>query len=311
MLVSWWMSLIIVYISEVCSECSDDGLRRVRDMYIVENKQTARMDDTRPFYTLPSGLSIKKSSIPGAGLGVFAERDFPKGTRFGPYTGEITDNVTGDNWIYSWHVYDLNARLKHYIDGSQKNVSNWLRYINCPRTVDEENLYLFQFNDEIYYVTYECIKRGTELLIWYGPGYGTELGLERKSEDYQRRFNEPEVKYIIASSLYDNVYRIHRRCYKFFNTPPFVKPPGRVGNFDRYCFDDDGYQTCQYQRCLRNPCTKKMDCQQCNGYCLHLGRYIKTNEKFSHADNTNTCICHEDGHFGCTINPQSIEQICG
>jgi hypothetical protein len=38
--------------------------------------------------TLPEGLVIKKSRIPKAGLGVFAVKDFPIRTRFGPFEGQ-------------------------------------------------------------------------------------------------------------------------------------------------------------------------------------------------------------------------------
>ena len=34
------------------------------------------------------GITIAHSNIPGAGLGAFAMKDFPKNTFFGPYTGE-------------------------------------------------------------------------------------------------------------------------------------------------------------------------------------------------------------------------------
>ena len=46
------------------------------------------------------------------------------------------------------------------------------------------------------------------------------------------------------------------------------------------------------------------------GYCLHLGRYTKTGATFYHADNVNTCICHKNGHSGCTINQQSLNEMC-
>lgn len=148
-------------------------------------------------------MSIRPSSIPGAGLGVWAERDFPKGTRFGPYGGVVTDDV--NEWQYAWLIHDLNNNIKHYVDAYHKNSSNWLRYVDCARTVNEENLYLYQLNDKPYYVSYECIKSGTELLIWYGTDYGVDLGLNRTVEDYKRRFNEDDTRYVIESKLYGKI----------------------------------------------------------------------------------------------------------
>ena len=55
--------------------------------------------------TLPQGLSIRNSSIPDAGEGVFAEQFIPKRTQFGPYEGEITDNhEEAHETGYAWQV---------------------------------------------------------------------------------------------------------------------------------------------------------------------------------------------------------------
>ena len=51
-----------------------------------------------------------------------------------------------------------------------------MRYINCPRTTDEENLFSFQYHEEIYYCVYQDILVGTELLVWYGNEYANNLG---------------------------------------------------------------------------------------------------------------------------------------
>ena len=55
--------------------------------------------------TLPSGLVIKKSKIPQAGLGVFATTFFPVRTRFGPYKGrKETDRIVAYESGYCWQV---------------------------------------------------------------------------------------------------------------------------------------------------------------------------------------------------------------
>ena len=64
-------------------------------------------------------------------------------------------------------------------------------------TIDQENLYAHQYNFQMYYVTYECIKPGIELLIWYGEDYGAAYGLKRTEEDYLGRFNaSTEIFYL-------------------------------------------------------------------------------------------------------------------
>ena len=50
------------------------------------NKDSESVDYSHSI--LPDGLKIKKSTIPEAGLGVFATQSFNIGTRFGPYEGK-------------------------------------------------------------------------------------------------------------------------------------------------------------------------------------------------------------------------------
>ena len=69
------------------------------------------------------------------------------------------------------------GKLSHFIDGEDESNSNWLRYVNCPRCENEQNLVAFQYRGEIYYHTYKDITPGTELLVWYGDKFAKELGI--------------------------------------------------------------------------------------------------------------------------------------
>ena len=68
--------------------------------------------------------------------------------------------------------------------------------------------------------------------------------------------------------LAENVSRLNTKCYKFYNRPPFKKPPGKLQRYDRYCFNDGSYQVCKYKKCDRNPCTSSFDCETCPGKIL-------------------------------------------
>ena len=65
-----------------------------------------------------------------------------------------------------------------------------MRFVNCARNEDEQNLLAFQYHGEIYYRTFKNIYAGSELLVWYGDQYARELGIqiqaEGKSSVYQR-----------------------------------------------------------------------------------------------------------------------------
>ncbi len=57
--------------------------------------------------TVPCGFTVKTSSLTGAGLGVFAVEDIPKGVRFGPYEGMRvlkSDLIDTCDTSYMWEV---------------------------------------------------------------------------------------------------------------------------------------------------------------------------------------------------------------
>ena len=56
---------------------------------------------------VPAQLTVKRSCIPGAGLGVFAKSFIPRGIRVGPYEGKRVDKQDmGDvsDTAYAWEV---------------------------------------------------------------------------------------------------------------------------------------------------------------------------------------------------------------
>jgi len=66
------------------------------------------------------------------------------------------------------------------VDGSDPTQSNWMRYVNCARTVEEQNLEAFQFRGAIYYRTTKDVKAKQELLVWYGLKFARKLGIKWK-----------------------------------------------------------------------------------------------------------------------------------
>ncbi|VDI37932.1 Hypothetical predicted protein, partial [Mytilus galloprovincialis] len=50
--------------------------------------------------TLPPGFSVRQSTIPNTGLGVFAETTISSGTRLGPNDGTLSKQFHGDDWTY-------------------------------------------------------------------------------------------------------------------------------------------------------------------------------------------------------------------
>ena len=79
---------------------------------------------------------------------------------------------------FHYQIYHL-GKPKHFVNAYRMETSNWMRYVNCARSESEQNLVAYQYQGQIYYRTYKDIQPNTELLVWYGPEYGKELGIIR------------------------------------------------------------------------------------------------------------------------------------
>ncbi|XP_060782177.1 oocyte zinc finger protein XlCOF6-like [Neoarius graeffei] len=127
--------------------------------------------------TLPPGLDIRESSIPHAGLGVFNEGEtVPVGAHFGPYQGDLVDGEEAKNSGYSWVIFK-NRLHEEYIDAKREVHANWMRYVNCARIDEEQNLVAFQYRGGILYRCCRPINPGQELLVWYDEEYAKDLSV--------------------------------------------------------------------------------------------------------------------------------------
>ena len=70
------------------------------------------------------------------------------------------------------------GKIVYCIDGKDERYGNWMRYVNCSRSENEENLVSFQYHGEIYRV-YKDILPGSELLVWYGDEYAKDLRITK------------------------------------------------------------------------------------------------------------------------------------
>lgn len=130
-------------------------------------------------------LKIAPSQIPNAGMGVYAIDNIPKGAQ-GLYKG-VKKSMTRGNVYYSWVIFEYDtvtgeANTKkglYLLDASNKNVSNWTRYVNCGMKKRDNNMDSIQKFDKIYYYTTKEVQKGKELFIDYGPGYRkSNLGMK-------------------------------------------------------------------------------------------------------------------------------------
>ena len=128
-------------------------------------------------------LKIKKSTLPGAGKGLFTKKLIPKGVRIVEYKGKITtwkevDHHNGLNayifYINRNHVIDgskhtkVFARFANDAKGSQK-VSGLIN--NCKYVVDGLRVFLESKKE---------IPANEEILAGYGKEYWDILRLNKK-----------------------------------------------------------------------------------------------------------------------------------
>ncbi|KAL7404403.1 hypothetical protein ABVT39_014211 [Epinephelus coioides] len=139
---------------------------------------------SRAVLSLPSCLCLCAdigSGISGHGssgeeqMKVYAKCQLQKGVMFGPYLGEMCRGQMPTNLKYSWAIRDDAAFV--YVDASDENKSNWMRYVTYTNSEEEHNLVIFQFYRHIYYRVSQPIPEGAELRVWIGRDYATLLGL--------------------------------------------------------------------------------------------------------------------------------------
>ncbi|KAK7929699.1 hypothetical protein WMY93_006094 [Mugilogobius chulae] len=109
---------------------------------------------------------------------------------FGPYVGEISKSHVPDDLTYTWAIRDESAFI--YIDGSDQNKSNWMRFVTFTSFEDEQNLTVFQFYRKIYYKVSQPISEGDELKVWVGRDYASLLGLEHTGENMKCQVGDKE-----------------------------------------------------------------------------------------------------------------------
>jgi len=52
------------------------------------------------------------------------------------------------------------GKPSHFVDAEDKTTSNWMRYVNCANTEDQQNLVAFQYKGGIYYRSFKSILPG-------------------------------------------------------------------------------------------------------------------------------------------------------
>lgn len=187
---------------ELCTDCNDlhskfehcafaQGFVWVSDSDAISNATNS--DCQHSSNSCPPDICISPSQIKEGGLGVWCKRFISMNTVFGPYKGMFVKKEQVDDWSsvvksgYAWEILNQEGKPFCYVDARDEKYSNWLRYVNCARYEEEQNLVAFQYRGNIYYRAYKNIAPGCELLTWYGRKYGENLGIIKRASPPRRK----------------------------------------------------------------------------------------------------------------------------
>lgn len=123
-------------------------------------------------------MQVRKSTIKGAGKGVFSKVDIPPYIVIGVYRGAFLNE--SEALALPSQTYLLRIRPgRYYVDAEDKSVGNWTRYINDPygpkrtrvrkkKLAHRKNV---AFTPDGFIFTCAPIQKGQELFIDYGDAY--------------------------------------------------------------------------------------------------------------------------------------------
>uniref|UniRef100_A0A3P9MBZ8 PR/SET domain 16 n=1 Tax=Oryzias latipes TaxID=8090 RepID=A0A3P9MBZ8_ORYLA len=138
---------------------------------------------------IPSELELRESSVPGAGLGVWAKTRICAGERFG-LNGTKHREASGKDDSFGWEVVDDMGNIKFELDtGLDTTANSWLKYVRSAPSFEEQNLvasasFLF-FSPQIYYKAARDIEAGEELLVYMKDGIFPEGSMAPNLQDEQ------------------------------------------------------------------------------------------------------------------------------
>ncbi|XP_024089927.2 histone-lysine N-methyltransferase PRDM16 isoform X1 [Pongo pygmaeus] len=165
---------------------------------------------------IPPDFELRESSIPGAGLGVWAKRKMEAGERLGPCV--VVPRAAAKETDFGWEQILTDAEVspqegcikkqisedlgseKFCVDANQAGAGSWLKYIRVACSCDDQNLTMCQISEQIYYKVIKDIEPGEELLVHVKEGV-YPLGTVPPGLDEEPTFRCDECDELFQSKL--------------------------------------------------------------------------------------------------------------
>ena len=112
-----------------------------------------------------STLRIAQSTIPGAGIGLFAKSDLPIGWMIGAYTGQRKPMSDGPGGPYEFMVKGAGGYI---VDGQLPSRSSILRYVNHKDETEANVMFQQMSTIGLVAFTTKSVSAGSELFASYG-----------------------------------------------------------------------------------------------------------------------------------------------
>ncbi|XP_022111953.1 uncharacterized protein LOC110991094 [Acanthaster planci] len=134
--------------------------------------------------TLPNMLKLSESLTNRKNIrcGVIAVENIQQRCQFGPLVGKVinkSDDILEADSNRIWKIF-RNGIVSHFIDVSDENQSNWMRYVRLASRTQEQNVVVHQSGGNIYFTTNKQITMGEELRAWYSQDYARWFGVPDK-----------------------------------------------------------------------------------------------------------------------------------
>lgn len=152
---------------------------------------------------------VLPSSLPGAGLGLFAARDFPRGgVRLpgGPYKGRLLTHAQLArlrDFSYCMLLPGGNPKAAA-LDAKACRRHNPLRYVNGAKTAQQARRVNVKMScrrgGEVHFHTIRPVRAGTEFIVDYGASYWVGMEHNARLAELQKAVREARARVQAAAS---------------------------------------------------------------------------------------------------------------